>query len=193
MTTQTEGPSTTDSASRILDIAERRMRRVGYNAVSFRDIASEMGIRSASLHYHFPKKEDLGVALVRRYADNFLRRLNAESDATAAPEDKLSAFVDLYRYALIEQRLVCLCAVLGAEAPGLPTSVAAEVEHFFDQNIAWLVDCYEAAGVKSANQEATSTLALLQGAMVVSSVKNDFDIFDAAARSVRENFGRFTA
>ena len=52
-----------DSAKQILDIAERRMRQTGYNAVSYRDIAAEMGIKSASLHYHFPKKEDLGVAL----------------------------------------------------------------------------------------------------------------------------------
>ena len=52
-----------DSATQILDIAERRMRQTGYNAVSYRDIAAEMGIKSASLHYHFPKKADLGAAL----------------------------------------------------------------------------------------------------------------------------------
>ena len=185
--------STTDSASRILDIAERRMRRVGYNAVSYRDIASEMGIRSASLHYHFPRKEDLGVALVRRYGENFRCRLEAETCASSRPEDKLGTFVELYRYALIEQRLVCLCAVLGAEAPGLPTSVSAAVADFLDQNVAWLVDCYEEAGVKEANQQATSTLALLQGSMIISSVKNDVGVFSAAATSVQENFSRLAA
>jgi len=56
----------TDTATRILDIAERQMRQHGYNAVSYRDIAAEMGIKSASLHYHFPKKADLGISLVKR-------------------------------------------------------------------------------------------------------------------------------
>ena len=67
----------------ILDVAERRMRMSGYNAVSFRDIAGEIGIKSASLHYHFPKKADLGLALVERYSDNLRSALLARNNAVS--------------------------------------------------------------------------------------------------------------
>lgn len=174
-----------DSASKILDIAERRMRLTGYNAVSYRDVAAEMGIKSASLHYHYPRKEDLGIALVRRYADVFSERLKARTSELSDPHDRLAQFVDIYRFALKEQQLVCLCAVLGAEAPGLPPTITAEVKAFFDTNIIWLTQEFAAAGATEPSQSAKSTLSLLEGAMIVSSVNNDGSVFEAAASLIQ--------
>lgn len=172
------------SATKILDIAERRMRLAGYNAVSYRDIASEMGIKSASLHYHFQKKEDLGVALVQRYAANFAKALYQSTIMTETPAEELAVFVNLYRIALEDHQLVCLCAVLGAEAPGLPEPVTDEVRAFFEENIAWLTNVYTAMGTETPNQKAKTTLALLEGAMIISSVNDDNSVFDAAAEMV---------
>ena len=176
-----------NSASQILEIAERRMRTVGYNAVSFRDIASEIGIKSASLHYHYPKKEDLGVALVRSYSEKFHMRLMEKTKNESRPEKKITGFVDLFREAFEDQRLICLCAVLGAEAPSLPNSVSKEVRRFFDQNIAWLTMQYEALGFEIPENHAKTSLALLEGAMVISSANNDISILDAAAKSILDN------
>ncbi|WP_017317811.1 TetR/AcrR family transcriptional regulator [Mastigocladopsis repens] len=52
--------------SRILNEAERLFRTRGYNAVTMRDIAYEVGIRQASLYYHFPSKEQLFVAVTEQ-------------------------------------------------------------------------------------------------------------------------------
>jgi len=175
-----------DSATQILDIAERRMRGSGYNAVSYRDIAAEIGIKSSSLHYHFPKKEDLGTALVRRYTENFRNSLVAKTSDVHRPQDMISAFVDIYRHALEDQRLVCLCAVLGAEAPGLPHPVTRELRRFFEENTAWLEERYEALGYKTPRDQANTTLALLQGAMIMSSVNDDIGIFDAADKLIQK-------
>lgn len=175
-----------DSASQILDVAERRMRQAGYNAVSYRDIAAEIGVKSASLHYHFPKKEDLGVALVRRYADNIYARLAAQTAVLSTPQEKITALVDLYRYALEEQRLVCLCAVLGAEAPGLPHPVVSEVRTFFQTTIAWLAAHYADLKFKEPERQAKAALSALKGAMIISAVNDDKSVFDAAAQSVCE-------
>ena len=171
----------TDSANRILDIAEIRMRRTGYNAVSYRDIASEMGVKSASLHYHFPKKEDLGVALVKRYAATFNARLAAQVETAPRPEDKLKAFVDLCKAALQDHELICLCAVLGAEAPGIPETVTAEVKAFFTQGIDWLTEVFSEMSARDPAATAKITISLIEGAMIVSSVNADTSVFDAAA------------
>ncbi|MFC7291131.1 TetR/AcrR family transcriptional regulator [Hirschia litorea] len=175
------------SASQILDIAERRMRQVGYNAVSYRDIAAEMGIKSASLHYHFPKKEDMGVALVRRYAENFQAALAQNTAKQMTAEEDIFAFVDNFRTALKEQNLVCLCAVLGAEAAGIPTSVADEVKTFFVANIEWLSSRYAQLGASAPLRQAKMTLSLLEGAMITSQVNGDESIFDAAVEFIHSS------
>lgn len=173
-----------DRASTILDIAERRMRQAGYNAVSYRDIASEIGIKSASLHYHFPKKEDLGVALVQRYAENFFAAVEQTTSEATLPQDKIKAFASIFNSELKDQNLVCLCAVLGAEAAGLPEDVTLEVKRFFDANISWLKTQYEACGVSNPTKKAKVILSLLEGAMMISAANNDNSIFDAAVSSI---------
>ena len=67
-------PST---ATRILDVAEGLAQTRGFNGFSYADIAAEIGITKASLHYHFPSKADLGRALVRRYTERFMDALDA--------------------------------------------------------------------------------------------------------------------
>lgn len=172
------------SATQILDIAERRMRQAGYNAVSYRDIATEMGIKSASLHYHFPKKVDLGTELVRRYTETFFTTLEFAIEGQSDPKERLHAFVDLYRQALTEQNLVCLCAVLGAEASGLPDPIVLEVKAFFTRNIQWLTEHYAQIGMESPEARAKAALATLEGAMIISAVNADISVFEAAAGSV---------
>jgi len=173
-----------DSANKILDIAEVRMRKTGYNAVSFRDIATEMGIKSSSLHYHFPKKSDLGEALVRRYSENFKTVLTQKTEKHSDPVARLAVFIDLYRTALKDQKLVCLCAVLGAEAPGLPQNVAGEVRSFFEFNISWLKDIYTQLRGRDPLRQAQSALAALEGAMIVATVNENPDIFEAVAERI---------
>ena len=178
-----------DSATQILDIAERRMRQTGYNAVSYRDIAAEMGIKSASLHYHFPKKEDLGTALTQRYTDNFESALETIVKTKTNPKDCLKAFVDIYSHELKQRGLVCLCAVLGAETDGLPERVSTEIKRFYDKNIDWLTAQYKSLGKDAPAAHAKTTLSLLSGAMIVSASSNDNSIFDAAIESIAQGLG----
>lgn len=173
-----------DSVTRILNIAENRMRRVGYNAVSFRDIATEMGIKSASLHYHFPKKADLGSALVQRYSENFDSALTNRTDHLTDPAKKITAFVSIYRAALGDQYLICLCVVLGSESQGLPESVTAEVRRFVTGHIDWLTTQYRTLGHATPKAKAQTTLALLQGAMILSQINGNMEPFDAAADQI---------
>ena len=58
-----------DAAVAIMDAAERRIRLGGFNGFSFREIAADVGIKSSSVHYHFPTKENLAAAVIHRYTD----------------------------------------------------------------------------------------------------------------------------
>ena len=59
----------------ILDIAQRLVQTRGFNAFSYADIARALSVSTASLHYHFASKSDLGVRLIQRYEDSFERTL----------------------------------------------------------------------------------------------------------------------
>lgn len=172
------------SADRILDAAEYRMRREGYNAVSYRDIAADVGIKSASLHYHFPKKADLGVALVKRYAETFEKLLTEQTETLKDPSATINVFINLHRRALKEQGLLCLCAVLAAEAGGLPEDITKSVRAFFESNIAWLSKAYESAGLSNPKARAKAAVAALEGGLMVALVNKDESLFEAVAEMV---------
>ena len=58
----------TGTRARILDAAEQLVQTRGFNGFSYADVATELGVTKASLHYHFPGKAELGEALIARYA-----------------------------------------------------------------------------------------------------------------------------
>src|SRR5512145_2923851 len=86
----------TDTATRILDVAEQLVQTRGFNGFSYADVAAELDITTASLHYHFAGKAELGEALIDRYAERFNAALAAiEARPDPAPA-KLAAYADLY-------------------------------------------------------------------------------------------------
>ena len=131
-----------DTATRILDVAERLAQTRGFNGFSYADIAIELGITKAALHYHFASKADLGQALIGRYAARFGEALAAIDAGTTAAPAKLHGYAGLYADVLRNERM-CLCGMLAAEYPTLPGAMQASVVSFFDQNETWLQDVLE--------------------------------------------------
>jgi TetR/AcrR family transcriptional regulator, transcriptional repressor for nem operon len=170
-----------DTAARILDVAERLAQVRGFNGFSYADIAAELGITKAALHYHFPSKADLGEALITRYAVRF---------GEALAPDKLRGYATLYADVLRDQRM-CLCGILAAEYPTLPEPMRASVVRFFDQNESWLQQVLEQgyrdgtlhfAG--SARDTARVIISCLEGAMLVIRPYDDIPRFTDAASSL---------
>ena len=64
-----------DNRSKILNAAQHMLQTRGFNAFSYRDLAAEVNIKSSSVHYHFPTKEDLAVALLEKYSNAIQIRL----------------------------------------------------------------------------------------------------------------------
>ena len=175
------------TATRILDVAERLVQSQGFNGFSYADVAAELGITKASLHYHFPGKADLGLALIKRYAVRFaeaLRRIDLE---IADVQAKLAAYADLYASVLRDRRM-CLCGMLAAEYETLPPAMRTAVVQFFDDNESWLEGVLEhgtAQGVLSfeggAREEAQLIISALEGAMLVARPYGTPERFQSAA------------
>ena len=137
--TTTAPKQKSDTAEQILDLAETLIQTRGYSAFSYQDIADSLGIRKASIHYHFASKADLGVAVVDRYIERFGAALVAIAD-----DEKQSslAMLDFYvqpylQFASTPDR-VCLSGALAGEMMALPPEVRARVDHFFRTHQVWL-------------------------------------------------------
>ena len=178
------------TASRVLDTAERLVQVRGFNGFSYADIAADLQISKAALHYHFATKADLGEALITRYSDRFFAAL-AEADARgAAAPAKLAAYAKLYADVLSEQKM-CLCGMLAAEYPTLPLPMQAAVIGFFDHNEGWLEAVLEQGRAEGslaftgpARDTARMIVSGLEGAMLVSRPYGDAARFQVAAASL---------
>lgn len=171
----------TDRVEQLLDAAEARMRSGGFHAVSFRDLADDLGIKSASVHYHYRRKEDLGAAVVARYQKRVFAMVADRIATGAAP---LAAYCATYRAALAEGDRICLCGIMGAEMQGLPAPVQDAVRGFMRANAEWLERIYTEAGSPDPRDRALLTLASLQGAMMLAVSLEDTSAFDRVAAQV---------
>jgi TetR/AcrR family transcriptional regulator, transcriptional repressor for nem operon len=167
-----------ETASRIMDIGERMARGGGYNSFSFREIAAEIGIKPASVHYHFATKELLGAAIAQRYTERFLQALGAPD--AEAPDIAIARYSTAYRGALLQEELMCLCGMFGAQIACLPETVADEARAFFERNMAWLETVFARSGLdpEAARSEAASLIATLEGAMILARTMGDPALFD---------------
>lgn len=183
----------TGAATAILDVAERLAQTLGYNGFSYADIAADLGVTKASLHYHFPSKAELGRALIERYRKFFEAALDGIDQQIEEPYAKLRRYVGLYDSVLANDRL-CLCAMLAAEYATLPAPMQQGLTSFFDANERWLTSVLD-SGVQSsiflfkepAKERARVLLGALEGAMLVARSYGSPGRFRAAAAYLLED------
>lgn len=131
-----------DTAEAILNAAEDLLQRRGYNAFSYHHIAVQLGVRNAAIHYHFPAKEDLGVALVRRYQERFAGWTH-EQERFAGARDRLQAYFKTYLDFLEADCRCCPGGVLGAEFDALPDAMREQARLLMRDHYEWLIRTLE--------------------------------------------------
>jgi TetR/AcrR family transcriptional repressor of nem operon len=193
MAARRQGPEA-DTHSQILDVAERLVQSRGFNAFSYANVAAELGITKAALHYHFAGKAELGEALITRYAARFANALGAIDARCAHAHDKLVAYADLYANVLAEKRM-CLCGMLAADYQTLPSAMRDAVIRFFDDNETWLISVLDQgqrdatlALSGSARDSARMITGALEGAMLVARPYGDVTRFEATAKRLIDVF-----
>ena len=177
--------ASTDTAQRILDIAERLVQTRGFNGFSYADVAEALKVTKASLHYHFPSKADLGARLIERYERNFLAALEGIDAHAKDARDKLRRYADIYEGVLGDNRM-CLCGMLAAEYGTLPKSMRDEMRHYFDANERWLVGVLQ-QGKKDKSlrfsgtpaEAAQALIGALEGALMIARTYGDVARFAA--------------
>ena len=130
-----------------------------------------MGIKSSSVHYHFPTKDDLAAAVIRRWAEYTSELVDKELENDPNP---IRVWTKAFRGTAFSKARMCPCTVLGAASQDLPEQVAKEVKGFFKMCQSKLV----AEGLSPS--KAAEVLSIITGALVVANALCDTAEYDRA-------------
>jgi TetR/AcrR family transcriptional repressor of nem operon len=177
---------TSDKKNEILDCAQALIQSRGYNGFSYADISSTVGIRKASIHHHFPTKEDLAVAVVERYRSVFnacLLNINNQKNWMS----KIRLYAELYQEVLNGDKL-CLCGMLASDMETLPDEVKKAVRGFLSDNADWLTEIllsnYPQMSKKRSRNIAWQIISSLQGGVMMARILQDPAIFSGSCDEI---------
>lgn len=167
----------------ILDSAQALAQARGFNAFSYADIADELGVRKASIHYYFPSKHDLEMELLERYTIGFSAELSAIESRAKGSVERLRRYVELYS-ATLSNNQICLGGMMASDVGALPKQLAPALSFFFKVQIDWLAkvikDGKKAGELnfsESALAQASVFLSALQGGLLIANAMHDAAVF----------------
>lgn len=173
----------------ILAAAKSAAQLHGYAGINFRSIGEAVGIKNASIYYHFPSKADLGAAVAARYWQDTLEVLEGIRSANADLRTRLQLYPSIFRKSLENGNRLCLSSFMAAEHEDLPDQVSKEVKAFVDVNVRWLADVLSEAAfddMASCERRARAIYAAVAGAQLIARTRADIDLFDDLMLSYRE-------
>lgn len=170
----------------IIELAQEAIANRGYSAFSFRELAAELGIKSASIHYHFPTKTHLGLEVVRQYRARLQVVLDTFMATGPTPWQALSFLVDIYRREAASGQRMTVCMMLAAEIKNLPQEIQVEMGEFYALNLGWIRNQLARIGLSESVciETATQCFALLQGGLMGAKSQDQPGYFDVAASAM---------
>lgn len=178
----------------ILDCAQLLIQKRGYNGFSYADISEVVGIRKASIHHYFPAKDDLAVAVIERYREDFsdyLLKIGEGKDW----HGMIASYAEAYRQVLEEEKL-CLCGMLASDIDTLPEKARDALRHFFRDNVRWLggilIHLNPALSDPEINGLAWQIINMLQGAVIMARSLKDVSIFTSSVDEMLKQLGRLS-
>ena len=160
-----------DTKKEILDLAENLLLDRGYNGFSYKDISVALGIKTASIHYHYPRKTDLGVEIVERAVKRFDKWAQSIESGNPDYSIRLEAFCLTFT-TFTSKDQVCLGGALQTDYKTLPEDLQKKSCEFVSCVFLWLdqllKDGREAGAFRfpgEAGDQAVLILAALQGSV----------------------------
>lgn len=172
----------------ILAAAKLVAQAHGYAGLNFRDLAEQVGIKAASIYYHFPSKAELAAAVAKRYWEDSAAYLESLFESSSSPLEALHRYPETFRWALENDNRICLCSFMSAQFDDLPDTVKTEVQAFTDVNVAWLKRTLVAAKVthpKEAEKRARAIYSGIMGAQLMARSRADIGLYDRLIESYR--------
>ncbi len=133
---------------KILELGENLIRTKGYNAFSYQDISSELGIKNAAVHYYFPSKENLGTSVVKTNIQRFDEMIDNMHSRKFDEWQQIETFIKIYIKSHREQKK-CLVGSLSPDYNTLSETTKAELKRMIEIILKWLTDLLDKGRTKN--------------------------------------------
>lgn len=130
-----------ETRAALLDSAQDLIQRVGVNAMSYNDLSRVVGIRKASIHHHFPRKEDLIEALLVRCGEDYAGKYQSVVTSPGSIWEKLQAVVDIFDNSLMAGK-ICTVGMLSVESPTLTEKLRHTLERTLTSSVEKIEDIF---------------------------------------------------
>lgn len=91
----------------ILHYARQFLQCQGYNGFSYNDISQKLGIKNSSIHYYYPKKEDLVAALLEESRKNLAENIDQIVKSGGSAREQLQYYFDYALKEFDEGKSIC--------------------------------------------------------------------------------------
>lgn len=188
----------TQTRDRLVEAARTLFWEQGYTATGIADILEAAGVRSGSLYYFFPTKEDLLLAVLEQYKDMLWPVVvQPVFDRVADPIERIFGILDGYRRHLLAADYQYGCPI-GNLALELSNSHPAARDLIAENFSGWrkaIEQCLaDAAGrlprALDREQLALFVLTTMEGAVMLARSYCSIEPYDTAVTQLRDYFDR---
>lgn len=178
----------TDTRTKILDVAEELIQSVGVNAMSYKHISEAVGIRKASIHHHFPKKDDLVDELLHKCQNSYGANYRSIVEGKGTAPEKLKNLAGVFRNGLRSEKL-CMVGSISTDKNTLQDSSCKILENTIEKTVKIFSTVFEQGReekslvfVGEPGDAAYSFFAFLVGTQIVARANGGEEMFDRAAK-----------
>ena len=122
----------------IVEYSADMLRSNGFEGFSYLDISRQLGITKASVHHHFPKKVDLGLALCD-WTEEWLEQGLSHFDSKATSNwNKLERYQRAAMKHSLNEQKICPISAFYSDLNKLPESIKERVKALDDYELDWV-------------------------------------------------------
>jgi AcrR family transcriptional regulator len=184
-----------DTRDQIMEKASELLTQHGFNGFSYRDISTHLGVKNAAIHYHFPSKTDLALALVDEYQQTLRNQTSAFMAYGGAATPQIQGLFMFTESQFCMGRCICPFGALSVDFSDLPEEVRNATEQFMSDSVKWLTFALETGREQDefsfegiAEQKAIAILAALQGARQMARIQG-IDVLKIVINQIRNDIG----
>ncbi|WP_338792652.1 TetR/AcrR family transcriptional regulator [Bernardetia sp. Wsw4-3y2] len=183
-----------DTREKIVYLGEALFQQFGYNGFSYKHISEKLGIKNAAIHYHFPSKEDLGVAIIT-HSRNRLERWKEKMDTLdISPTEKLEQYIEgMYGWQIEKGNRICLVAATGTDFFSIPEKMQQQaqslgyfIRKIYTEILEEGLEKGEFQFVGETKYQALNILLTLQGSLMIARLHGK-EVYQIAKQQILAN------
>ncbi|MEM8954261.1 MAG: TetR/AcrR family transcriptional regulator [Verrucomicrobiota bacterium] len=182
-----------DRKTELIRIATELVMQNGFDSFSYSDLAKHLNIRKASIHHHFPKKQDLGLAILDQVKGSCADHFQCISSQSISASKKLDLAFNLGRDLCDSGNRICPVGSFQAEFNVIPPSMQTKLREIEDLEIDFFTKildqgrkegCFHFQG--TPRDEALFVVSTLKGALQYART-HDKSIFAKAVNQLKRS------